>query len=155
MTSGGVIHCPTCGAYQNDAHRFCSECGSLLRPEGGHDATGPMPMPAEIGTGEWRGPHADGPTLAVLSGGPSGVLFPLPRGTVTIGRSPASDVFLDDVTVSRNHARIQHGDGGVVLQDLGSLNGTYVNRRRIEGDEPLENGDELQIGKFRLTYFAG
>lgn len=152
--SGGVIPCPTCGAYQNDAHRFCSECGALLRPEGGHE-TGPMPLPTEIGTGEWQGPHADGPTLAVLSGGPSGVLFPIPTGTVTIGRSPASDVFLDDVTVSRNHARIERGGNGIVLQDLGSLNGTYVNRRRIEGDEPLHNGDELQIGKFRLTYFSG
>jgi ribosomal protein L32 len=155
VTQGSVIACPTCGAYQNEAHRFCSECGSLLRPEGGHDATGPMPLPSEIGTGEWRGPHADGPTLAVLSGGPSGVLFPLPEGVVTIGRSPAADVFLDDVTVSRYHARIEHGERGVVLKDLGSLNGTYVNRRRIEGDETLENGDELQIGKFRLTYFAG
>ncbi|HWH13111.1 MAG TPA: FHA domain-containing protein [Miltoncostaeaceae bacterium] len=149
-----VTRCPTCGAFQNDAHRFCSECGSLLRPEGGHETTGPMPLP-EIESRQWEGPHADGPTLAVLSGGPSGVLFPLPEGVVTIGRSPASDVFLDDVTVSRNHARIERDPGRIVLKDLGSLNGTYVNRRRIETEEVLENGDELQIGKFRLTYFSG
>ena len=152
--SHAVTRCPTCGAYQNDAHRFCSECGSLLRPEGGHETTGPMPLPPPGGEG-WSGPRAEGPTLAVMSGGPSGVLYPLPEGVVTIGRSPASDVFLDDVTVSRNHARIERRPGAVVLKDLGSLNGTYVNRRRIEDDEMLENGDELQIGKFRLTYFSG
>ena len=71
-----------------------------------------------------------------------------------VGRSPAADVFLDDVTVSRDHAQLVATTEGVVLRDLGSLNGTYVNRRRIEDDELLHDGDELQIGKFRLTYIG-
>lgn len=155
MPSTGVTRCRVCGSMQSEAHRHCSECGSLLA-----HVTAPLegstgPMPVQQGTAEWAGPPTDGPALAVMHGGPSGVIYPLPEGVVTIGRSPSSDVFLDDVTVSRNHARIQRSGSSVVLQDLGSLNGTYVNRRRIEVEEDLENGDELQIGKFRLTYFAG
>ncbi len=153
--SSGLIACPTCGARQSDAHRFCSECGALLRAEGGPDATGPMPLPGDFAASEWRSAVPQGPTLAVLSGGPSGTVFAIPEGEVSIGRSPSSDVFLDDVTVSREHARVERRGGRVVLKDLGSLNGTYVNRRRIDGGELLENGDELHIGKFRLTYFSG
>ncbi len=153
--SVGLISCPTCGARQSDAHRFCSECGALLRVEGGVDATGPMPLPGDFDTAEWKHAAVNEPALAVLSGGPSGAVFSIPEGTVTIGRSPSSDVFLDDVTVSRQHANVERRGDHVVLQDLGSLNGTYVNRRRIDGGEALENGDELQIGKFRLTYFSG
>ena len=74
---------------------------------------------------------------------------------MTIGRSPSSDIFLDDVTVSRDHALILRQGEGLRLRDLGSLNGTYVNRRRIESEEPLEDGDEVQVGKFRLAYLAG
>jgi pSer/pThr/pTyr-binding forkhead associated (FHA) protein len=88
-------------------------------------------------------------------GGLSGQLFPLDIDRLTVGRSPSSDIFLDDVTVSRNHAVLSRGSDGVVLEDLGSLNGTYVNRRRIEARERLEDGDELQIGKFRLAFIAG
>ena len=76
----------------------------------------------------------------------------IPRtGIVTIGRSPDSDIFLDDITVSRHHSQIEHRVEGLVLRDLGSLNGTYVNRRRIHDEERLQNGDEVQIGKFRLV----
>lgn len=149
--SAGVTRCPVCGAYQSDAHRYCSECGSMLRHEGHHDATGPMPLPPEIGTGEWTTPHADGPTLAVMQGGPTGVLFPVPEGVVTIGRSPSSDVFLDDVTVSRRHALLTRREGGFVVEDQGSLNGTFVNRRRVDVKE-LEDGDEVQVGKYKLTF---
>jgi pSer/pThr/pTyr-binding forkhead associated (FHA) protein len=106
-------------------------------------------------TGGWQGPAIEGPTLAVRAGGPPGALFALDRETVTIGREPSADVFLDDVTVSRNHAVITRGPAGTALKDLGSLNGTYVNRRRIEDEEILEDGDELQIGKFRLTFLLG
>ncbi len=109
----------------------------------------------QAGTGGWQGPAIDGPTLAVRAGGPPGAMFALDQPEVTIGREPSADVFLDDVTVSRNHAVITRGPKGAALRDLGSLNGTYVNRRRIEGDEVLEDGDELQIGKFRLTFLAG
>ena len=69
----------------------------------------------------------------------------------TIGRSPHSDLFLDDVTVSRHHARVLRDEGGFWVEDLNSLNGTYVNRKRIE-QQRLYDGDELQIGKFKLAF---
>ena len=73
------------------------------------------------------------------------------RKAMTIGRSPDATVFLDDVTVSRNHALLVRRRDGLYIDDLGSLNGTYVNRRRIESHR-LQNGDELQVGKYKLTY---
>jgi len=82
-----------------------------------------------------------------------GQSFPLHGERVTVGRSPEADVFLDDVTVSRDHAVLVHRGGSWHLDDSGSLNGTYVNRKRIESHR-LEDGDELQIGKYKLTYLA-
>jgi hypothetical protein len=148
------MRCAECGAVQSEAHRFCSNCGAALRPEGATaEVTGPWTMGG--GLDEAAGPHPDGPVLAVRAGGPQGALIVIPdQGVVTIGRDPTSDVFLDDVTVSRDHAQILTGDRGLILRDLGSLNGTYVNRRRIEGDEVLHDGDELQVGKFRLTFIS-
>jgi pSer/pThr/pTyr-binding forkhead associated (FHA) protein len=70
---------------------------------------------------------------------------------MTIGRNPDAEIFLDDVTVSRNHAMLVHRPDGVYIDDLGSLNGTYVNRRRIESHR-LTDGDELQVGKYKLTF---
>ena len=72
---------------------------------------------------------------------------------MTIGRSPEAEVFLDDVTVSRNHALLVRRRDGVYIDDLGSLNGTYVNRRRIESHK-LQDGDELQVGKYKLTFLG-
>ena len=95
------------------------------------------------------------PALIVRSGSLAGVVHPLESPEVSIGRSPSSDIFLDDITVSRDHAVLALAEGGVTLRDLDSLNGTYVNRRRIESAEPLQHGDELQIGKFRLAFIAG
>ena len=82
-----------------------------------------------------------------------GESFPLDRDRMTIGRRPDSDIFLDDVTVSRDHALLVRRSGDYYLDDLGSLNGTYVNRHRIESHR-LEDGDELQVGKFKLTYIS-
>lgn len=152
------MYCPECGFHNSEAHKYCGRCGALLIAEG--QGTGEITNPLGITdeqaeAGAWAGPAIQGPTLAVRSGGPAGAVFPLDHETVTIGREPAADVFLDDVTVSRNHAVITVGPGAVALRDLGSLNGTYVNRRRIEEEERLEHGDELQIGKFRLTFLVG
>lgn len=94
-----------------------------------------------------------GAALVVRSGSLSGVIHQL-RAEVIVGRSPDCDIFLDDITVSRHHARITSADGRVTLTDLDSLNGTYVNRRRIEERESLRHGDELQIGKFRLAFIS-
>ena len=96
----------------------------------------------------------EGPALVVRSGGGrAGEQFPLERTQTTIGRTPDCDIFLDDVTVSRRHAIVARGAAGFTLEDLGSLNGTFLNRHRIEKAD-LENGDEVQIGKYRLIYLA-
>src|SRR5262249_43471568 len=94
----------------------------------------------------------EGPALVVRAGGGrAGETF-RPAGERTrIGRSPECEIFLDDVTVSRNHAVLVEREGRFLVEDEGSLNGTFVNRRRIDS-APLENGDELQIGKYRLTF---
>lgn len=152
------MYCPECGFHQSEAHKYCGRCGALLIVEnqGTGEITGPLGISDEQAeTGNWQGLAIEGPTLAVRSGGVPGAVFALDKGEVTIGREPSADVFLDDVTVSRNHAVITAGPRGVALRDLGSLNGTYVNRRRIEDAETLEDGDELQIGKFRLTFLVG
>ena len=93
-----------------------------------------------------------GPALVVRSGGGmAGQSFQPEEGRALIGRSPECDVFLDDVTVSRRHAELVRDGNTVSIRDLGSLNGTYVNRRRIES-VVLEDDDEVQIGKYRLTF---
>jgi pSer/pThr/pTyr-binding forkhead associated (FHA) protein len=74
---------------------------------------------------------------------------------VTVGRHPDSDIFLDDISVSRRHATFTRTEGQYVVSDLGSLNGSYVNRDRIDTDVVLSGGDEVQIGKYRLIYFSG
>jgi len=97
----------------------------------------------------------EGPALVVRSGGGRAGEHFAPEGErTTIGRSPECDIFLDDVTVSRSHAVLLQHDGAFQIEDLGSLNGTFLNRKRIESVEKLENGDELQIGKYRLSYLA-
>jgi pSer/pThr/pTyr-binding forkhead associated (FHA) protein len=93
-----------------------------------------------------------GPALVVRSGGGrAGETFPLEAERTTIGRSPDCEIFLDDVTVSRKHAVIERGSDGLRIEDLGSLNGTFLNRKRIDNGV-LSDGDELQIGKYRLTF---
>ena len=96
-----------------------------------------------------------GQALLVVRRGPNaGSNFVLDKDLTTAGRHPESDIFLDDVTVSRRHAEIQRRDDKFYVQDKGSLNGTYVNRQRVE-ETPLASGDELQIGKFKLVFFEG
>jgi pSer/pThr/pTyr-binding forkhead associated (FHA) protein len=150
-------YCPECGFQQSEAHNYCERCGTLLHVEGAAtgETTGPFTLGNDDADGLRSGAHTiDGPALAIRAGGGiSGEVFRLTAGEVTIGRDSTCDVFLDDVTVSRKHATLQVG-AEVVLQDLGSLNGTYVNRRRIDSEERLVDGDELQIGKFRLAFIA-
>jgi pSer/pThr/pTyr-binding forkhead associated (FHA) protein len=91
--------------------------------------------------------------LVVKRGPESGTKFVLDREVTSVGRHPESDIFLDDVTVSRRHAEFARVTGGYHLRDVGSLNGTYVNRERID-DVVLSSGDEVQIGKFKLVFMA-
>ena len=93
--------------------------------------------------------------LLVQRGPDAGARFLLDTDVVTVGRHPDSDIFLDDISVSRRHATFTRGGSGYVVSDLGSLNGSYVNRDRIDSDVTLTGGDEVQIGKYRLIYFAG
>jgi pSer/pThr/pTyr-binding forkhead associated (FHA) protein len=93
--------------------------------------------------------------LLVQRGPDSGARFLLDSDVVTVGRHPDSDIFLDDISVSRRHATFTRNENGYAIADLGSLNGSYVNRDRIDNEVTLSGGDEVQIGKYRLIYFAG
>jgi pSer/pThr/pTyr-binding forkhead associated (FHA) protein len=97
----------------------------------------------------------EGQALLVVRRGPNaGSQFLIEKDVTTAGRHPESDIFLDDITVSRRHAEIRRKDGAFFVHDMGSLNGTYVNRERVDNTQ-LANGDELQIGKFKLAFFTG
>jgi ribosomal protein L40E len=149
------IYCPECGFQNPEAANYCARCGArLVRPEEAETTMTFTPEEAEEdGLGLPEG--IDGPALIVRAGGGrAGETFPLEHDRVTIGRSPDCEIFLDDVTVSRKHAVIAKDGDAFRIEDEGSLNGTFVNKKRVEASE-LENGDELQIGKYRLTYLSG
>ena len=93
--------------------------------------------------------------LLVQRGPDAGARFLLDTDVVTVGRHPDSDIFLDDISVSRRHATFTRTPNGYVISDLGSLNGSYINRDRIDTDVILSGGDEVQIGKYRLIFFSG
>ena len=151
------VYCPECGFQNLESANYCSRCGALLVTEGDPgDATATYSAEeVEEARGEaLEDLGIEGPTLVVRSGGGrSGEHFDLDRAQTSIGRSPDCDIFLDDVTVSRRHATVTKEARSFALEDLGSLNGTFLNRRRIERAE-LENGDEVQIGKYRLVFFS-
>jgi hypothetical protein len=110
---------------------------------------------AEIAPSRVSGSLPHGMALLVVRRGPNaGARFLLDHDVTTSGRHPDSDIFLDDVTVSRRHAEFHREAGTFTVRDVGSLNGTYVNRERVEA-ATLANGDEVQIGKFRLVFLAG
>ena len=150
------VYCPECGFQNPEAANYCSKCGALLVRDEDADTT--MSYTPEEGDADASVPLEElgmnGPALVVRSGGGRAGEHFSPAGERTaIGRSPDCDIFLDDVTVSRRHAvLIQRGDA-YFIEDQGSLNGTFLNRRRIES-APLEDGDELQIGKYRLVFLS-
>ena len=148
------VYCPECGFQNPETANYCSKCGSLLvREESGETTMAFTPDEAdEEGQPELADFGIKGPALVVRSGGGrAGETFPLGTEETTIGRSPDCDIFLDDVTVSRRHAVITRQGNQLKIEDLGSLNGTFLNRRRIESGE-LSDDDELQIGKYKLTF---
>jgi hypothetical protein len=154
-----AVHCSECGFVNDEGANYCQRCGALLaRAEGPAgepvtatyriDESGDL-VPVEIGE-----VTAHGPALVIRAGGGrTGESFAVDLERMTIGRRPDSNVFLDDVTVSRDHALLVRRGDHFYLDDCGSLNGTYVNRSRIESHR-LEEGDEVQIGKYKLTYHA-
>ncbi len=146
------IYCPECGYNNPESARFCAKCGSaLVVPEEGEQTEA-----FSIDTGDSLDTLGDlglqGAVLVVRAGGGrSGETFALSESPTVIGRSPECGIFLDDVTVSRKHAVFTQEDNRWRLVDQGSLNGTFVNRERVD-TAVLSDGDEIQIGKYRLTY---
>jgi pSer/pThr/pTyr-binding forkhead associated (FHA) protein len=144
------IYCPECGFQSPEAATYCSRCGALLGRETVDETTLSL-GPEEIEAASLAD-NIDGPALVVRSGGGrAGESFEAIGDQALIGRSPECDVFLDDVTVSRRHAELTRDGNVFTIRDLGSLNGTFVNRRRIESSV-LEDDDEVQIGKYRMTF---
>ena len=153
------VFCPSCGHRNPSGVNFCSSCGTALTfsapdtsvsnapvedlNDGSHDdaAVGLLELPRGVGL------------LVVKRGSDVGVRFALEADITQAGRHPESDIFLDDITVSRRHAEFVTRDKVTTLRDVGSLNGTYVNRVRIE-EARLSSGDEVQIGKFKLLYLV-
>ncbi len=150
-----MVPCAKCGFENNEDANFCSRCGSRLVFEDISETTVTYtPTTADEAAGTQTGETASraAPCLLIRAGGGrEGEEISLDSDLLTIGRNPESHLFLDDVTVSRHHARIIRDATGFVVEDLNSLNGTYVNRRRVERQH-LSDGDEVQIGKFKLAY---
>jgi hypothetical protein len=167
------VFCTSCGHQNPDGSRFCASCGAALPRTGGeravettstislsalegaleHDAT-PAPVEGAPDTGALEALPPGSALLVVKRGPNAGSRFLLDDETTTAGRHPESDIFLDDVTVSRRHAEFVRERGSFVVRDVGSLNGTYLNRERIEA-ATLAGGDEVQIGKYRLVFLVG
>jgi hypothetical protein len=149
------IYCQECGFQNPEAANYCARCGALLvKEEGGAETTQTFTPDDEESPAEaLEDLGVKGPALVVRSGGGrAGEMFPL-DGETTIGRSPDCGIFLDDVTVSRKHAVLVERDKAFFIEDQGSLNGTFVNRKRVESAQ-LDDGDELQVGKYRLSFFG-
>jgi len=151
-------HCPECGFANDDGANYCQRCGAFLTAS--EPAPGATTASYKVGeTGEIEAVDLPevverGAALVIRAGGGrSGESFALDGDRLTVGRRPDSDIFLDDVTVSRDHAVLVRRGSDYFLDDLGSLNGTYVNRRRIESHR-LADGDELQIGKYKLAFLS-
>ncbi len=152
------MHCPECGLLNPEGANYCQKCGAFLAEAEAAGDTGDttaayqLDEAGDVKPVDLEEVAAEGATLAIRSGGGrAGEIFEVGGAQMRIGRSPDAEVFLDDVTVSRNHALLVRRRDGVYVDDLGSLNGTYVNRHRIESHK-LANGDELQVGKYKLTY---
>jgi hypothetical protein len=150
-------HCPECGFANDDGASYCQRCGAFLAQSespGAATATYKVGETGELEVVELEDVVRRGAALVIRAGGGrAGESFPLEGDRLTVGRRPESDIFLDDVTVSRDHAVIVHRGSDYYLDDCGSLNGTYVNRRRIDSHR-LSDGDELQIGKYKLAFFS-
>lgn len=154
------VFCNACGHRNPGNANFCSSCGAQLESAAVEEHTITLaPIDAEGADDELNVGVDDLPagtaTLVVTRGPGAGSRFVLDRDVVNAGRHPDSSIFLDDVTVSRRHAELARSGGGWLVRDVGSLNGTYVNRQRIEDEAPLANGDEVQIGRFKLVFLTG
>ena len=154
-----LVFCNKCGHGNPLGSNFCSSCGTGLEHRKGEDSTISFhPDPAlegseDIGVDLHELPEGVG-ALVVRRGRNAGSRYVLDGDVTTAGRHPESDIFLDDVTVSRRHVEITRDGRDYVVADAGSLNGTYLNRERVDRG-PLRDGDELQIGSFKLVFVHG
>lgn len=163
------VFCTACGAENPEGARFCAHCGTALvrlPADRVADTTSTISLAGsdlesdsgvELAADDAAAVATLPPgtaLLAVLRGPNAGSRFLLDSDLTLVGRHPDSDIFLDDVTVSRRHAEFYRQGGRFVVRDVGSLNGTYVNRERIE-ETDLHEGDEVQVGKFRLVFLLG
>ncbi len=153
------MFCTNCGHKNPEGANFCSSCGTALTAKQSDTTVtfAPAELEADLDEEVHIAPEEleGGRGLLVVKRGPNaGSKFFLDSDVTRIGRHPDSDIFLDDVTVSRRHAEFHRDGGTFTVRDVGSLNGTYVNRERVEA-ATLSNGDEVQIGKFRLVFIAG
>jgi hypothetical protein len=166
------VYCIRCGQENPEGARFCSHCGNPLAPVGRGSGEGTADTTSVISAVGVEAPDTDfgdeqvadaamldtlpaGTALLVVRRGPNaGSRFLLDSDLTLVGRHPDSDIFLDDVTVSRRHAEFYRSGSRFTVRDVGSLNGTYVNRERIE-EMDLTGGDEVQVGKFRLVFLLG
>ena len=152
-----VVICGRCGHPNPEGANYCSSCGApIVSPE---ETT--LTLSAveaadlEDDLAKYLDELAPGVGLLVLRRGPNaGSSYRIETESTSAGRHPDSDIFLDDITVSRRHAVIERDDDGFKVRDAGSLNGTYVNRERVD-ESRLRTGDELQIGRFRLSFVVG
>jgi FHA domain/zinc-ribbon domain len=155
------MYCTKCGHGNPDDANFCARCGATLAAaedatltlhglgaadaEAGHEEEELAVSLDELEPGQGL--------LVIMRGSEAGSKFLLDRDVTSCGRHPSSDIFLDDITVSRRHAEILREGNRFLVKDTGSLNGTYVNRERVDVAE-LVGGDELQVGKFKLMFFT-
>jgi len=158
------VFCNQCGHQNPTGSNFCSSCGAVLEHGSDDESTSttitfmPLESAGEGGEEEVSVTMDEVPqgygVMVVKRGPNAGSRFVLEHEVTEVGRHPESDIFLDDITVSRRHAEFVRQSDSYLVRDVGSLNGTYVNRERID-EGTLRNGDEVQIGKFRLVYLAG
>ncbi|MFT4296265.1 MAG: FHA domain-containing protein [Micropruina sp.] len=162
-----MIKCPACGHDNADTNNFCANCGASLakgvssgdttRVVAAVDPVAEEPISEDL-SAEDQGAISqlppDSALLIVRQGPAAGARFLINSDVTTAGRHPRCDIFLDDITVSRNHARLTRREGHVWVEDENSLNGTYVNKALIDGPVALRRGDEVQIGKFRMLFFT-
>ena len=154
------VFCNNCGHKNPLGSNFCSSCGTPLEKPVEDPTTVSLPV---VSTGDQAEDEvafeleeipADGGLLVVVRGPNAGARLALVKMVTTAGRHPDADLFLDDVTVSRSHARFVRESDGFHVRDVGSLNGTYLNGERVD-DAPLANGDEVQIGRYKLAFYVG
>ena len=148
------MRCPSCGHLNESTANFCSRCGGGMGSVEAESTAMFQAVEADADEESHLKELEPGQACLIVRRGPAaGTKFVLDKDLIAVGRHPQSDIFLNDITVSRRHAEIRGEAGSFNVSDLGSLNGTYVNRERVDRS-PLSSGDELQIGKFRLLFLA-